>query len=817
MGAQAVRLSNIDIDNALDNRDFEVLFQPIFDLGNGALARMETFVRWRHPKLGVLPPGAFISFFETQGRMGELTRYVLEEALDHYIRWRGNCAPGFSINLATTDLSDDDFPAFVTALLRDRDFPADAVTFECPMPSLESDAEDIRAQLARLKETGIRLAIEVRGRANDFLRDVSPFPFEEIKTGGAAILRFARTVRGPGLSAISELLDIANGAGASITAVGVEDQASLSALRGLGFSAAQGNHLGKVGGLNDFRPAQVNSVRELLELEALSNAQLSALFRTERPQLDDSTQEDNQDDTTNKKPGVTGKPEPKPKRRSTKTRSTKTAEASNASQSQSDAQDQPDDSAETDADAAPTNVVERARRKAALLARKKGKDALRAELAARRKKLGLAEPISTLEEPVSAARDLQDQLLDAFPDDEKGGNAPDGSSTAKDALPDDAPVAEEETDDQEHTLAEDVAIAAETAPIADTLDPEAPNQEEEPAPAFDGEATEDNSGETPTGEIDIRDTHNSDPEETTLTIVTLDDILPTEEPASAVTDGKPAIRKQEPTPSEHKEDISQDVVATDETLPEEGSDNLVFVPAAKMTATPTEAAGSAARADTMIRTQKTPVEAYFLETIKVFTEIADAPQQPREQIAIDAALPDTDNLVIISMDDEPPKSTAPAQASGLVPSAPEHREPEQNQDVRVPTTQDDVQTPLFQPEHAAQTTRPVPEAPALGTLDLDRDEIADDPVTNIGIDDARENELAHLSASRAVTGKNPAKRRRRKNLLLRRYRLWPDHFWPRSWRRAWDRRADNREFVRRARLAAARLGSVEDDDDGEVL
>ncbi|MEL6113351.1 MAG: EAL domain-containing protein [Pseudomonadota bacterium] len=219
MGAQAVRLSNIDIDNALDNRDFEVLFQPIFDLGNGALARMETFVRWRHPKLGVLPPGAFISFFETQGRMGELTRYVLEEALDHYIGWRGNCAPGFSINLAATDLADEDFPAFVTALLRDRDFPADAVTFECPMPGVPSDVDEVKDHLARLKTTGVRLAIEVRGRANDFLREVSPFPFEEVKTGGAAILRFARTVRGPGLSAISELLDIANGAGASITAV----------------------------------------------------------------------------------------------------------------------------------------------------------------------------------------------------------------------------------------------------------------------------------------------------------------------------------------------------------------------------------------------------------------------------------------------------------------------------------------------------------------------------------------------------------------------------------------------------------------------
>ena len=84
MGAQAVRLSNVDINNALENKDFEVLFQPIFDLGNGALACMETFVRWRHPSLGVLPPGAFISFFESQGRMGELTRYVLDNAIESY-------------------------------------------------------------------------------------------------------------------------------------------------------------------------------------------------------------------------------------------------------------------------------------------------------------------------------------------------------------------------------------------------------------------------------------------------------------------------------------------------------------------------------------------------------------------------------------------------------------------------------------------------------------------------------------------------------------------------------------------------------------
>ena len=286
MGAQAVRLSNVDIDNAIKNKDFEVLFQPIFDLGNGALARMETFVRWRHKTLGLLPPGAFISFFETQGRMSELTRYVLSAALTAYMDWRGAYAPGFSINLALSDLGDEAFVGHFRKLLRDHDFPADLVTLECPMPPVDMDADIAAAHFKALSETGARLAIEVRGRANEFLRTVNPFPFDEIKTGGASILRFARTVRGPGLSAIADLLDIAHQANAAITAVGVEDQTSLVALRGLGFTAAQGNHLGKVGALKDFMPCKVNDVRALLKLDPLDADSLNALFRSAAPGTD---------------------------------------------------------------------------------------------------------------------------------------------------------------------------------------------------------------------------------------------------------------------------------------------------------------------------------------------------------------------------------------------------------------------------------------------------------------------------------------------------------------------------------------------------
>lgn len=277
MGAQAVRLSNVDIDNALKNKDFEVLFQPIFDLSTGAFARVEAFVRWRHRALGVLPPGAFISYFETQGRMSELTRYVLDRALAEYLAWRGPQEPGFSINLALSDLADDGFANHLSVHLRDRGIAPELITLECPMPPVTMDQEAAAAYFGRLSDTGVRLAIEVRGRANDFLKTIEPFPFDEIKTGGAAILRFARTVRGPGLSAIAELLEIAQKARSSIVAVGVEDQASLAALRSLGFTAAQGNHLAQVGGLAQLPFAKVNDVRQLLGLAPYSDAEIAAM------------------------------------------------------------------------------------------------------------------------------------------------------------------------------------------------------------------------------------------------------------------------------------------------------------------------------------------------------------------------------------------------------------------------------------------------------------------------------------------------------------------------------------------------------------
>ncbi len=282
MSAQAVRLTGIDIDNALQNAHLEIAFQPIVAFSGRQLRRYEAFVRWDHPGLGPLPPGAFLSFFESQGRIGELTRYVLGNTLASAVTAELPDGVGVSINLSVADLNDPTLPKTVTKMLKTYEWPAKRLTLECPLFSPDTPIDVQAKAYQRLAETGCPLALEVRGRASDAMKGLDPFPFTEIKTGGPAVLRQVRSSRGgPGLNTLSELLSFAKERNVEITAVGVEDHEAATALDSLGFDLGQGNALGRAASL----PAGTKS-------EAVAAPVEKAPSASAEPPLDLSSEED---------------------------------------------------------------------------------------------------------------------------------------------------------------------------------------------------------------------------------------------------------------------------------------------------------------------------------------------------------------------------------------------------------------------------------------------------------------------------------------------------------------------------------------------
>ena len=766
MGAHAVRLSNVDIDNALKNKEFEVLFQPIFDLGNGALARVEAFVRWRHPKLGVLPPGAFISFFETQGRMSELTRYVLSGAISSYLDWRGPSAPGFSINLALSDLGDDAFANHFTKVMRDNDFPADLITLECPMPRVDLELEAAKAQFEILAKTGARLAIEVRGRANDLLRNIDPFPFDEIKTGGSAILRFARTVRGPGLSAIADLLDIANRSNAAITAVGVEDQASLAALRGLGFTAVQGNHLAKVAGLDGIRPTLVNDVRKLLELEPLGADSLAALFRTEAPDPGSSEQNETQavDDE---------------------------ALPADASSSERDASADENTDAATGATTKSSTQGNRSKaqdaKKAAAIDRAKAKLARARQKARRAAQSG--EQADSPFPPNAAPRDLQKRLSEEFSE-----GAPGEEITASLTDADDAEAQDKGTQDSEAAQKENADMPEKIAQ-SDTVT--TPDNEADFAKADAQSAAEARS------EIDdaveaIPETQEAETDEIEFEMQDVDaDDMPSEEIAAADTseenadDNEPDAEASEPSEElaaqsdteEHREepvnDLSFSIGAARAYFqpgmrvgnPELRSSTDSPIPASE--AQPAASRGSLHEFESLRKTQPSQEadDVQSAETADLSAWISDDK--------------DADPIELIADDETTAETTAEAA--------------------------EDTQSDLEETQADAPDTEQAPgrfdyidvEEP----IEEDKEELAQDQEEPVQGDLHSE---VTFEVEDTVAAPAPRKRRR-KNFLTRKYRLMPTHFWPKSWKRHWREKAVEKA-ERKAAKEAEKAQALEDDN-----
>ena len=76
-----------DLRGALGRDEFDLHYQPIVGLADGAIAGLEGLVRWRHPTRGLLPPGVFISIAEETGVIVDLGRFVIARACSDAARW----------------------------------------------------------------------------------------------------------------------------------------------------------------------------------------------------------------------------------------------------------------------------------------------------------------------------------------------------------------------------------------------------------------------------------------------------------------------------------------------------------------------------------------------------------------------------------------------------------------------------------------------------------------------------------------------------------------------------------------------------------
>jgi diguanylate cyclase (GGDEF)-like protein len=222
-------------------REVVLHYQPKVHAERGVVCGAEALVRWHHPTRGLLVPGEFMPAAERSDLIIPLTDRVLAIACAQIASWsaEGLVLP-VSVNVSVAALIDRGFPRRVADLLAHHDLPPDLVTLEITETALMADHAQTRETLTRLHDLGVELSLDDFGTGYSSLQHLT-LPLQELKIDRQFVTHMTTS---PQSHAIARaVVDVAHDLGLRVVGEGVEDTATLEALRRLGCDEVQGYQL----------------------------------------------------------------------------------------------------------------------------------------------------------------------------------------------------------------------------------------------------------------------------------------------------------------------------------------------------------------------------------------------------------------------------------------------------------------------------------------------------------------------------------------------------------------------------------------------
>jgi diguanylate cyclase (GGDEF)-like protein/PAS domain S-box-containing protein len=230
-----------NLQQAVEDEEFLLHYQPIVDLVTGEVSGAEALVRWLHPDKGLVPPLDFIPFAEESGLILPIGRWVLEEACRSAASWSAaglDSPPTVAVNLSGVRLRHPDLLQELTDVLDVTGLAPDRLILEITESVLVDDRELAVERFTELTRLGVKLAIDDFGTGYSSLSYLRDFPIDILKIDKSFIDLVAL---GPEDSALPRaVLKLAQTLNLKVVAEGVEGADQLAALQRLHCPFAQG-------------------------------------------------------------------------------------------------------------------------------------------------------------------------------------------------------------------------------------------------------------------------------------------------------------------------------------------------------------------------------------------------------------------------------------------------------------------------------------------------------------------------------------------------------------------------------------------------
>lgn len=233
-----------ELSRAVDAAALSLVYQPKVDLGTGQVVGVEALLRWSHPEHGLLLPGQFLPLVRSDTLMAEITRLVLELALDDAQRWRqaGLDIP-VAVNVFTPTMADLSLPDRVFAALEQRDLRPGSLTMEMTEDLPLGRVGPTKSVLGELRDRGVRISIDDFGAGYPALSYLCHLPIDEIKLDRSFIGPNSSSPRVE--SVVRAAVDLGRELGLTTVAEGVRDADTAARLLRWGFDVAQGDFFGE--------------------------------------------------------------------------------------------------------------------------------------------------------------------------------------------------------------------------------------------------------------------------------------------------------------------------------------------------------------------------------------------------------------------------------------------------------------------------------------------------------------------------------------------------------------------------------------------
>ncbi|ORA11011.1 bifunctional diguanylate cyclase/phosphodiesterase [Mycobacterium arosiense] len=221
-----------------DTDELKLHYQPKIDGRDHSVHSVEAVLRWQHPTRGTLLPEEFLSVAERAGLMRKISNRTLSMALAQVRSWREQGMPlTVAVNLSTTNLLDIELVGAVERLLANYDLPAEALILEITESALV-DSVRSRNTVAALQSLGIRISLDDYGTGWSSLARLQEVSVDELKLDRIFVARLAHDARS--VAIVRSTVALASNLGADLVAEGVENEATLNALRRYGCTITQG-------------------------------------------------------------------------------------------------------------------------------------------------------------------------------------------------------------------------------------------------------------------------------------------------------------------------------------------------------------------------------------------------------------------------------------------------------------------------------------------------------------------------------------------------------------------------------------------------